>query len=274
MKLRVVQGLIDFLRGKKNFYSFCFPIYHFFKHKLGKSVIVLGNSHVNFFGINEHSADFQEAIHIDNFNVGINFCDRELFKFPKSKLSVFHLDPVLAYSLDKYNTKSLGREKVEYMIKNGYINKGSKILCCFGEIDIRSQLFKHLNKENTGRQTDLLLNDGINAILDNYLKFLLFLKNKGYKVYCWGVTPSGTFENAVDFQVFPEIEVNKAKKMFNNKLENICKEYGFGFINIFDKLINQDYTLKSEYTFDNFHLNNKIWTSAEKELLKSGIFDK
>ena len=61
--------------------------------------------------------------------------------------------------------------------------------------------------------------------------------------------------------------------MFNNKLENICKEYGFGFINIFDKLINQDYTLKSEYTFDNFHLNNKIWTSAEKELLKSGIFE-
>lgn len=265
MEIRVLQGFIDFLRGKKHFYSFCFPVYHFIKHKLGKSVIVLGNSHANFFGLDETPADFQEAIHIDKFNVGINFCDRTLTKFPKSKFSVFHLDPVLAYNLNKHNTKSLGLEKVEYMINKKYFNKNATIILCFGEIDVRAQVFKQAKKSN--QQIDIIINN----ILKNYLEFLLYLKQYNYKIYCWGVTPSKNVATDISIADISEIEINKAKELFNKKLENICNIHNFGFINIFNKLINPDYTLKENYTFDGYHLNQQAWNFAEQALKNANV---
>ena len=205
--MNIGQELIDIIRGK----NWLRPLFRRKKWKgrqrLNNSVIVLGDSHCSFFSGNEDTAFIQ----VSNVYGGINSCSDRL-----SQYSTLHLGPALAYNLNKMNTKTKAREKIEYLIRKDYLPHKSTILCCFGEIDLRVHILKLAESRNMSWK------EIINPILNNYVDLLLFLQKNGYQVYCWGVIATHK-DDAPDNLEFPkygdEISRNKATKYFNDKLK-------------------------------------------------------
>ena len=253
--MNIGQEIIDIIRGK----NWLRPLIRSRKWKnrqrLNKSVIVLGDSHCSFFSGNEETA----FIKITNMYDGINSCSDRL-----SQYSTLHLGPALAYNLNKNNTTTKAREKIEYLIRKKYLPPQSTILCCFGEIDLRVHILKLAETRNQSQR------ELIDNTLNNYIDFLLFLSRNEYQVYCWGAIATQT-NDAPDNLEFPkygdEINRNKATKYFNDKLGIMCKKNRIGFISIFDELVDKNYSTKKEfYSSDNCHLGQKAMELATPKL--------
>jgi len=257
MKSKTVQYLIDLLMGRKRLVIVNNLLYDL---KNLNTIKVIGDSHCNFFS-------GHELICFKKINkTGINNCNDLLDKF-----TTFHLGPALAYNLNKYNTQTQAREKVEYLIKSQLVPNNSTIICCFGEIDIRVHVLKQAKEQNKS------IESVIHNILNNYLEFLLFLKQNN-SVYVWGPIPTqkdGLEENEYIKKYFPcygtEIDRNKATMIFNQELKKICEENDIGFLSIFDKLIDENYHTKIDYIADGCHLSQKAWVYANDELAKYNL---
>jgi hypothetical protein len=191
------------------------------------------------------------------FIKGVNFCDDKLENF-----CTMHLGAALAYNLCKKGTYIAAREKVENLLKFKMLKKNAKVLCCFGEIDIRVHALKQAELQNISTE------NAIDQIINNYMKFLLFLKKQKCNVFAWGVIPTQK-EGFVMNPQYPsygsEIDRNKATELFNKKMEACCCINGIGFISIFKFLINDDYTTKAEFIADDgCHLSQKAWVFAKQ----------
>lgn len=253
--MNIGQEIIDIIRGKKWLRTLIRSRKWKNRQRLNNSVIVLGDSHCSFFSGNEETT----FIKIINRYDGVNSCADRL-----SQYSTLHLGPALAYNLTKTNTKTKAREKIEFLIRKKYLPSQSKILCCFGEIDLRVHILKLAEDRNQNIQ------ELIDNTLDNYIDFLLFMSRNQYQVYCWGAiaTQKNDAPDNVEFPKYgDEIDRNKATKYFNDKLELMCKKNGIGFISIFDELVDKSYSTKSEfYLSDNCHLGQKAMKLATPKL--------
>lgn len=52
---------------------------------------------------------------------------------------------------------------------------------------------------------------------------------------------------------------NKEIQKINYEIENLCKEYDFAYIDVFNKLIGEDGQLSREYTIDGIHLQDSAY---------------
>lgn len=223
-------------------------------------IYVIGDSHTSFFSGNE----------MVNFIPFIKEPEINVYEEKFSIFRAFHLGPVLAYNTNRKGSKNQGREKVELLIEKNYLPKGSRVLCCFGEIDLRSQVFKQV------QQRDLPYQVVVDDILAHYLEFLLWLQAQGYQVMCWGPIASRKdkwkcFDNPDTPDYGKEQERNKATEYFNSRLNEICKINGIQFISIFSKMINNQYRTKIKYiSADSFHLSQSATVLAYRAFLFNG----
>lgn len=224
----------DRLLAQANFDHACL------RHHQKNTIIVLGDSHVNFFSGNEE---------LSFLPIGgeINTCpDHSPYPFTS-----LHLGPCLAYNCNRYQTSTAFREKTEYLCQN-FIQPHARILCCLGEIDLRVHVFKQTVRE--GRNYRQIVDD----ILTQYMEFLLRLQEQGYQVSCWGPIASQSEACPLDPK-FPrngtEVERNMATEYFNSQLSRLCQKNGILFLSIFDQMITSDYlTLEQYLSPDHCHL--------------------
>lgn len=105
-----------------------------YKKNANKCLFVIGDSHTFFF------AGKERHVYRDKHDIG----------FGRPSLGAFipiHLGPVLAHSLNRYGTRTQGREKIDFLLnEEEMLPHGSKILCCFGEIDMRVHILKEAEK--------------------------------------------------------------------------------------------------------------------------------
>ncbi len=223
-------------------------------HYKNNTIIVLGDSHVNFFSGNEE---------LSFLPIGrdINICaDNTPYPF-----TPLHLGPCLVYSCNRYNTTSSFREKLEYLCQN-FIKAKARILCCLGEIDIRVHVFKQAALQNRSYQ------DIVDDILTEYYVFLLRMQGLGYQVSCWGPIASQSETCPMDPR-FPrngtETERNMATAYFNQKLSLFCRQNDIPFLSIFNRLVTSDYlTLDRFYSPDHCHLGQAALPFALEEWQK------
>ena len=238
----------DCLQVQANFDHACL------NHYRNNTVIVLGDSHVNFFSGNEE---------LSFLPIGgeINTCTGNS-PYPFTPL---HLGPCLAYNCCRYQTSSSFREKTEYLCQN-FIQPHARIMCCLGEIDIRVHVFKQaVSQGRTFRQI-------VDDILGQYMEFLLGLQAQGYQLSCWGPIASQSESCPVDPR-FPRVgteeERNRATEYFNRQLSCLCREHGILFLSVFDKMITPDYRTKEEYLSpDRCHLGQAALPLALPEWQK------
>ena len=83
--------------------------------------------------------------------------------------------------MGKKGTSNKVTEKIEYLLKGGFIPPGSLLILSFGEIDCRVHV-KRQAEINKVSQLEVILN-----IINNYISFAVSLKNKGFKVTLFDV---------------------------------------------------------------------------------------
>jgi hypothetical protein len=163
-----------------------------------------------------------------------------------SELETHHLGPKLCFSI--------GRDGIN--IREGYnIKNGDAVIFCFGEIDCRNHIYKHITEENTYTQI-------IDSIVDNY-----FIKIKDaietfdtLKTSVYNVIPPSQEQNAHADNVYPFLGTDNERKAyvlyFNKKLQEKCIEYNFLFFNVYDKYIDTNGFLNRELSDGNVHIGN------------------
>lgn len=211
-------------------------------------IYVIGDSHVSFFS----GQDLKQYVYHD----GIGICRPRIEPF-----RTFHLGPALAYNLGKYGTTTGAREKVEAILSSGMIPKGGKIMCVFGEIDIRVHVFKQAQQKEAGyRQV-------VDEIVLAYVEFLKFLQ-KDYDVYVWCPVASQSDDCYLDAS-FPrsgtQVGRNEATRYFIEQLQKQCSTLKIGkCLQIFSSLVNENLETEARYYGDPVHLSQMAWTLASK----------
>lgn len=213
-----------------------------------KTFFCIGDSHTDVFSENTYAEkvplapDLFSTIFTGNIHSAPQFV-------------TYHLDGVLAYSLNRRNTTNRGVEKIEWLIKNGFLPKGCRIVTIFGEPDCRVHVKKEADRQNC--PVDVVMDN----IIQNYGTFLVNLKKQGFQVYVYSPIASqkGNMEIDPVFKRFnSETERNKILLGFENKLKKFCESNNIVFISILQDLLNPDMTSKSEYYLpDGVHLNDK-----------------
>ena len=249
MRSVLIQDFIDFLRAAGH--SGSERKKWVMRHRENNTIIVIGDSHTYFFSGQEVIRPRKIAYHHGVINSSENLLP---------EFSPVHIGPVLAYNSNKYGTKTRGREKVDYLIKKRMIERGARVLFCYGEIDIRNHVVRQA--ENQG----IAMERVVDKVLANYLSFLLSMREEGFRVACWGPTPSFP-DVANPSDEFPlqgdEITRNKVTLYFNEQLRNLCQQNNLSFVSIAEKLIDERGRIRQDYFVDGCHLSQKAWSLVD-----------
>lgn len=224
------------------------------RHYKDNTIIVLGDSHVNFFSGNEELSFLPMG---NDINTCVNNTS-----YPFTPL---HIGPCLAYNCNRPHTTVSFLEKVEFLCQN-FIKPHARILCCLGEIDIRVHVFKQTELQHKTYQQI------VDDILVEYLQFLLRLREQGYQVSCWGAIASQKETCPLDPN-FPrngtETQRNMAAAYFNRQLSEYCMQHNIPFLSVFERMISPDYlTLDKYLSSDHCHLGQCALPLALQEWQK------
>lgn len=211
-------------------------------------IYVIGDSHTDIFSNNKYENKILIYGDIDNQYSQIWFNYSE-------KFITYHFEAVTAYNSNNPNATVNSLKKINYLLRNGFIPKDSTVLTCYGEIDCRVHIKQQAEKHN------ISINDEVNRVVNNYLEYLLFLKNKHLNIVAYGPIPSQSDKVKID-EKYPrfgtEQERNEITKIFNEYLKEACVQKQIKFVTLFDTLINSDNTTKQEFlTTDKVHLGIK-----------------
>lgn len=223
--------------------------------KVDGVIYVIGDSHSNFFSGEENIISIR-------FSKGIK-TGSNLISFFKT----FHIGPALAFNLARVNTTTKALEKIRFLVEK-HIPPRAAILLCFGEIDCRLHIPKQI------KMNDLSREEAIDRILDNYFSLINELKKQGYVIICWGPIASqkdcwGGNSNFPRYGT--ERDRNIITRVFNEKLEDRCKDNRVKFCSIFKNLISENYLTIEKYISDQCHLSQTAMRFAVRELIDKQV---
>jgi hypothetical protein len=170
----------------------------------------------------------------------------------------YRLGAVLAYNLNRLNTKERGREKLLQLIRE--IPPRSILMLCFGEIDCRCHLLKQADKKRIS--IDTVVKDCVNC----YFEVVDELIQSGFKIFIWNAMPTADSFN-IEYPVYgSHLERNKCTMLFNDQLKVQCEKRGLVFVSIFRKLITKNFKTRTIYFFDSIHLGQLAMPYFIKEI--------
>jgi hypothetical protein len=175
---------------------------------------------------------------------GWQFCDNVI---------THHLGPILCYSF--------GKEKLNRCdLRNFNIRDGDSVVFCFGEIDCRCHIHKHITNENSYVMIiDDIINNYIEAIKEITDTCGVKLKN----ICIYNVVPPIEKHNVWENPAYPYLGSDEERKKyvlyFNKCLKEKCRENNWFFIDIYDYYIDNNGFLNKKYSDGNVHISNGIF---------------
>jgi len=141
-------------------------------------------------------------------------------------------------------------------IKQFNINNGDMIIFCFGEIDCRCHIHKHITPELSYKN-----------IIDNIInKYFIEIK-KSTSVYqdieicVFNVVPpvkKYTIEEEPEYPLLGSDEERKEYILyFNSKLKEKCQEYGYIFFDVYNKYSDYDGFLNKKLSDNSIHIRDE-----------------
>jgi len=158
----------------------------------------------------------------------------------------------------------------ELNIKHYNITDGDSIIFCFGEIDCRAHIYRHVTDTNTYKMI-------IDDIVDNYFKAIHrnVQQLDNIKTFVYNVVPPSkvsymqTPEQIRDFVMVKQKndipwkgsdEDRKSYHLyFNERLKIKCEEYGYTFFDVYNKYCDNEGFLKRELSDHNVHIEDPIY---------------
>ena len=167
-----------------------------------------------------------------------------------------HCPNVITHHIPGTLCFSFGRDRLKRCnISNYNINDGDSVIFCFGEIDCRNHVHKHITPTNTYKHI-------IDKIIENYIiaiKENLENCNKKLKHVCiYNVVPPCHYIREAPTHPFPYLGTDEERRTyalyFNKVVKEKCKENNYIFFDIYDKVKDEHGFLNRELSDNNCHL--------------------
>jgi hypothetical protein len=163
-------------------------------------------------------------------------------------IKIHHLGPKLCFSMSRDGldiSKQYGVQDFDF------------IVFCFGEIDCRCHVHKYVNSSRSYTEV-------IDPIVDAY-----FIRIKestsvfpNLKVGVYNVVPPVKKDTTAHNSEFPFLGSDTERKQytlyFNQKLNQKCLEYGYIFVNVYDKYTDSEGYINREFSDGHVHIKNGI----------------
>jgi len=164
-----------------------------------------------------------------------------------------HIGPVLCYSFGKEKLKRCDIRK--FGIKNN-----DTIIFCFGEIDCRCHVHKHISKDKTYQMIiNSIINNYIDAIKINTDNCKIELKN----ICIYNVVPPVNKYNTKENTDYPFLGSDDERKQyhlyFNKLLKQKCEENNWIFFDIYNFYTDEKGFLKKSLSDNNVHIKNGLY---------------
>ena len=163
-----------------------------------------------------------------------------------------HLGPVLCYTF--------GKDRCDLRNPAYSIRDGDTVIFCFGEIDCRCHVYKHINETTTYEQV-------IDAIVENYVEAIKVtiatsqLKLKRVGVY--NVVPPVQRHNTHEDPGYPYLGSDDERKAyvlyFNQLLRAKCAENNFVMFDVYDNYADNNGFLRKELSDGQVHIRDGIY---------------
>jgi hypothetical protein len=145
------------------------------------------------------------------------------------------------------------------------VKSGDTACFCFGEIDCRCHIYKHVTATYSYQQMiDEIVNDYFIALMENE-KLV-----PGVKMAVYNVIPPVRVPCLQQDNDYPFLGTNEERiaysRHFNTAIAWNCKELGWMFVDVYDKYADQDGCLNPLYSDGHVHINNPIFI---EEFLRS-----
>jgi lysophospholipase L1-like esterase len=177
-----------------------------------------------------------------------------------------HLGAATAYNLIKKGSSTRSNEKLFKIVDK--LGRNDIAILCFGEIDCRIHIY-YQHRKSDGRYS---VEDLINRTVANYGEIMGQLKQRGVNFFIHCVSPATEVGNEYKYPFYGTPEVrSRINRAFNERLKAFCAENGYGFIDIYDKVADENGLMLKEYAGDEIHLNKKAVKLARAELRKAGV---
>ena len=169
-------------------------------------------------------------------------------KLPNININTHHLGAKLMYTFGKFGYDVLN-------IKKCGVHENDIVIFCFGEIDCRNHVHKHITSEYSYK-------DIINNIVNNY--FNVIKQNveqyNNIKTCVYNVVPPTRGFCCGPDHPYPFLGSDDERKTYykymNEKIKELCKVYNYYYFDIYDDCCDNDGFLKKEYSDGNVHLRN------------------
>ena len=182
--------------------------------------------------------------HASNILSGWKDCDN---------IKPHHLGPMLCYSFGKEVLKRCN-------IENFNIKDNDTVIFCFGEIDCRCHIHKHITTVKSYKMIiDEIVNNYIHAIKVNLENCKVKLKN----ICIYNVVPPVQKYNTCENKTYPYLGSDKKRKSyvlyFNNCLKEKCKENNWIFFDVYDSYCDNNGYLSKKLSDGNVHIKDGIF---------------
>ena len=158
---------------------------------------------------------------------------------------------------------SVGRDGLDLCAPEYKIESGETLIFCFGEIDCRCHVNKHIRPDFTYMEV-------IDNIVTKYFAQVKIAVDNLYaksgvtdiRVCIYNIVPAVRKSTTCENKSFPFLGSDADRKSytlyFNTRLKELCVEYGFIFFDVYDKYICADGFIKRELSDGHVHIKNGI----------------
>ena len=174
-----------------------------------------------------------------------------------SDVCVHHIGAKLCFSI--------GRDGIEMPSD---IRNGDTVIFCFGEIDCRCHIHKHITKEKDYKQ---IIDQIVIAYFESIKRSTCSYED--LKVCIYNVVPA-VEKNITTYNspTYPFIGTNNDRKKyvlyFNTKLKEFCVEYNYLFFDVYSSYINRNGFLTKSMSDGHVHIKDKRFI---KEFIEANL---
>jgi len=155
-------------------------------------------------------------------------------------------------------------------IKDYAVEEDDVVIFCFGEIDCRNHVHKHITKEKSYKNViEEIVRNYFNAIRENVSQY------NNLKTCVYNVVPPHRYRDEPKYHRYPflgsDIERREYYLYMNQLLRELCIENNYFYFDIYDESCDEEGFIKDEFSDGNVHLRN---TTHSIEVIKRLLIEK
>lgn len=214
-------------------------------------IYIIGDSHVSVFSGTDKQKNGERHIQPE-FGTCYTLKEGKL----KNRINDFeqripYFCPIKIGSHTAYNSFNK-IDKIERVISEYKITSKDSIVLCFGEIDIRNHIGFQSQKQG------IEISKTIEICVENYMKTILFLRNKKNNLSVYGPPASSRGYNTNSHLDYGDVILrNEMTLYFTDFLRKKCEENEINFYSIAKQMILSDGTTDERFIMDDIHLSQQ-----------------